>query len=59
MFSNSGSIQQAMERLVCAKDSQSFQVATGALREQMNEIMNVNESDRLLLDILENYYSPT
>ena len=35
MFSNSGSIQQAMEGLVCAKDSQSFQAATSALREQM------------------------
>ena len=100
MFINSGSIQQAMEGLVCAKDSQSFQVATSALREQMkrtgmdsqyliglerrayylpneysdkdtkekmveakkrvieymNEIMNVNENGRLLLDILDNFY---
>ena len=99
MFSNSGSIQQAMERLVCAKDSQSFQAATSALREQMkrtgmdsqylidlerrayylpneysdkdtkekmleakkrvieymNEIMNVNENGRLLLDVLETF----
>ena len=100
MFSNSGSIQQAMERLVCTKDSQSFQAAISALKEQMkrtgmdsqylidlerrayylpneysdkdtkekmleakkrvieymNEIMNVNENGRLLLDILENFY---
>ncbi len=35
MFSNSGSIQQAMEILVCAKDSQSFQAAISALKEQM------------------------
>ena len=100
MFSNSGSIQQAMEILVCAKDSQSFQAAISALKEQMkrtgmdsqylidlerrayylpneysdkdtkekmleakkrvieymNEIMNVNENGRLLLDILDNFY---
>ena len=100
MFSNSGSIQQAMERLVCAKDSQSFQAAISALKEQMkrtgmdsqylidlerracylpneysdkdtkekmlearkrvieymNEIMNINENGRLLLDILEKFY---
>ena len=100
MFSNSGSIQQAMERLVCTKDSQSFQAAISALKEQMkrtgmdsqylidlerrayylpneysdkdtkekmleakkrvieymNEIMNVNENGRLLLDILDNFY---
>lgn len=38
MFSNSGSIQEAMERLVHAQDSQSFQFAISSLRERMQNI---------------------
>lgn len=38
MFNNSGSIQEAMERLVRVQDSQSFQFAISALREQMKKI---------------------
>lgn len=97
---NIGSIQQAMELLVTAQDSQSFQSAISILREQMkrmgmdaqyvidlerrayylpneysdrdtkakifeakkrvieyvNEIMCVNGSNKLLLDVLENFY---
>lgn len=100
MFCNSGSIQEAMERLVNVQDSQSFQFAISALRAQMklsgmdaqyliglekracylpneysdkdtkakmleakkrvieyvDEIINVNENCRLLLDVLENFY---
>ncbi len=41
MFSNSGSIQQAMEILVCAKDSQSFQVAT-SMRARDNRYADLN-----------------
>jgi len=38
MFSNSGSIQEAMERLVHAQDSQSFQFAISSLRERMQNM---------------------
>lgn len=101
MFSSdSVSMQTAMERLMAVQDSQSFQFAVSALREQMkrmgldaqyiiglerrayylpneysekdtkakileakkrvteyvNEIMCENEGNRLLLDILDNFY---
>lgn len=100
MFNDSGSIQGALEQLVNAQDSQSFQSSMAVLRERMkkigmdsqylmdldrrayylpnvysdqdtkakiieakkrvieyvNEIMCGNESSKLLLDILENFY---
>ena len=100
MFNDSGSIQGALEQLVNAQDSQSFQSSMAVLRERMkkigmdsqylidlerrayylpneysdrdtkekmleaknrvieymNEIMNINENGRLLLDILEKFY---
>lgn len=99
-YSGSISIQEAMERLMSAQDSQSFEFAISVLRDQMkrigmdsqyliglerrayylpneysendtkakifeakkrvieyvNDIMCVNESNKLLLEVLENFY---